>query len=174
MGKIIAFSGSNSSASINQKLIESSAGLFEKHEVEVLNLRDYIAPLFSADLLGSGIPDSMQQLKAKIDAADGILISSPEHNGSMSAVLKNTIDWMSMIDQKVFGEKPTVFLSTSPGPRGGVSALDHLVAIMPYRGAKIVGHFALGSFGEHYDDGKLDQETSELIKNEINKLEEAI
>ena len=66
MGKIIAFSGSNSSVSINQKLIESSAALFEKHEVEVLNLRDYTAPLFSADLLGSGVPDSMKELNEGI------------------------------------------------------------------------------------------------------------
>jgi NAD(P)H-dependent FMN reductase len=174
MGKIIAFSGSNSSTSINQKLVHATVALFEKSEVEVLDLRDFVAPLFSADLVPDSIPQSMRDLSAKMIGADGFLVSSPEHNGSMPAVLKNTIDWLSMIEKKPFLEKPTVFLSTSPGPRGGISALDHLVAIMPYRGAKIVGHYALGSFSEHYTDGVLDAESLEAIKSEIRKLEEAI
>lgn len=175
MGKIIAFSGSNSSTSINQQLIHAVGGMIENNEVEILDLRDYEAPLFGVDLLEeSGVPQSMQDLKSKMMEADGYIISTPEHNGSMPAVLKNTIDWLSKIDHKVFAEKPTVFLSTSPGPRGGISALQHLVDIMPYRGAKIVGSYALGSFGENMIDGQLNQDKAEEIKSVLRKLEEEI
>ena len=65
-------------------------------------------------------------------------------------------------------------MSASPGPRGGISALSHLVDVMPYRGAEVVGHYALGSFGEHYVDGSLDDESQVQIKAIIRKLEEVI
>ena len=173
MKKIIAFSGSNSKTSINQQLVEAIA---IKHEsIETLNLRDFEAPLYGIDLENeSGIPASMIALKEKMKEADGFLVSSPEHNGSMPAVLKNTIDWLSRIEPKVFDDKPTVFLSTSPGPRGGVSALEHLVAIMPYRGANIVGSYSIGSFNDHYNNGELSEEIINNLKPIIEKLESSI
>jgi len=175
MSKIIAFSGSNSGQSINQQFINATVPLFKGAEVEVIDLRDYPAPLYGIDLeMSEGIPASMQSLKEKLREADGFLISSPEHNGSMPAVLKNTIDWLSRIEQKVFDEKPTVFMSTSPGPRGGLSALDHLVTIMPYRGAKIVGSYSLGNFGENVVDGVLSEEKKTELLPILNKLVNAV
>lgn len=175
MGKIIAFSGSNSKNSINQKLIHVAAKMVEFHEVEVLDLRDYDAPLFGVDLEAEkGIPDSMMALREKMREADGFIISTPEHNGSMPSLLKNTIDWLSRINEKVFEDKPTVFLSTSPGPRGGASALGHLVVIMPYRGAHVVGQYSLGSFNEKYINGTLNESSSSEIKKVIHSLEESI
>lgn len=171
MSKIIAFSGSNSKDSINQKLVHAVAGLIENHDVEVIDLRDYTAPLYGIDLeTEEGIPASMTALKSKMNEADGFIISTPEHNGSMPAVLKNTFDWLSRIEQKILNDKPTVFLSTSPGPRGGASALGHLVDIMPYRGAKIVGNYSLGNFGEHYSEGSLDEKTRLEIIEVLNNL----
>src|SRR3989338_7298357 len=136
MGKIIAFSGSSSSVSINQRLVHIVANYITTHEVQILSLIDYPAPVFSADLRDKeGVPQTIKDLHVLMREADGFLISTPEHNGSMPAVFKNTIDWLSMLGPKVFHEKPTVFLSTSPGPRGGASALKHVVEIMPFRGA---------------------------------------
>ena len=114
--RILAFSGSNSKNSINQKLVQATAELVESNEVEVIDLRDYDAPLYGIDLeTEKGIPESMKKLSAKMGSVDGYIISTPEHNGSMSALLKNTIDWLSRIEQKAFQNKRTVFLSTSPG-----------------------------------------------------------
>lgn len=175
MSKILAFSGSNSKDSINQQLVHAVAPLVEGHEVEVISLRNYAAPVYGIDLeVEEGIPDSMKSLKEKMKEADGFIVSTPEHNGSMSAVLKNTIDWLSRIEQKVFDDKPTVFMSTSPGPRGGASALEHLVAVMPYRGASIVGHYSLGSFGDHYSSGSLDDTTVLEVKEVLKSLIESI
>lgn len=173
MKKIIAFSGSNSKHSINQKLIRSIAMLHEG--IEVINLRDYQAPVYGIDIEEeSGFPESMIALNKKFNEADGFIVSTPEHNGSMPAVLKNTIDWLSRIEPKVFKEKPTVFLSTSPGPRGGASALGHIVDIMPYRGANVIGSFSQGNFQEHYNDGELSEELRSGLKPIIKSLYEAI
>ena len=175
MGKILAFSGSNSKNSINQQLVQATSTLIEGHEVEVIDLRDYVAPVYGIDLeIEEGIPASMKNLSEKMKSVDGYIISTPEHNGSMSALLKNTIDWLSRIEQKAFQNKPTVFMSTSQGPRGGISALSHLVDVMPYRGAEIVGHYALGSFGEHYSNGILDDATKAEIKVVVESLINAI
>lgn len=173
MKKIIAFSGSNSKQSINQKLVRSIAAMHDG--IEVLNLRDYQAPMYGIDIeQESGFPESMLALHKKFKEADGFIVSTPEHNGSMPAALKNTIDWLSRIEPKVFNEKPTVFLSTSPGPRGGASALGHLVDIMPYRGANVIGSYSQGSFQDHYNDGALSEELRSGLKPIIKSLFEAI
>jgi NAD(P)H-dependent FMN reductase len=171
MKKILAFSGSNSKQSINQQFVIAAANLIEGAEVEVLNLRDYEAPVYGIDLeIEHGFPPTMVELNKKFDEADGFLISTPEHNGSMPAAFKNVIDWISRQEVKVFRDKPTVFLSTAPGPRGGASALEHLVAIMPYRGAEIVGQYSLGSFSENYENGSLNTEVTNELKSVVNKL----
>lgn len=172
MKRIIAFSGSNSAQSINQELIKIVSQSIEGITVEIINLRDYPAELFSVDIEESkGFPDSMLALSKKMATADGYIVSSPEHNGSMPAVLKNTIDWLSRIGRKVFNDKPTVFLSTSPGARGGASALQHLLAIMPYQGAHVIGGYSLGNFYEKVKDGILEEgEDKDQIEQLLKEL----
>lgn len=174
MKKILAFAGSNSSASINHQLLEV-LGKEVEVEFELISLRDYEAPLFGVDLkTEQGVPASMEQLHEKMKSADGLLVSAAEHNGSMAAVLKNTFDWLSMLEQKFFMEKPTVFLSTSPGPRGGASSLKHLVEIMPFRGAEIVGHMSVPSFFDTIKDGEIQSEVKEQLITLIRTLETTI
>ena len=164
MKKILGFAGSNSSQSINHQLLQALSNDLEV-EFELISLRDFEAPLYGVDIKeAEGVPQSMQDLHEKMKAADGLIVSVAEHNGSMTAVLKNTFDWLSMLEQKFFLNKPTVFLSTSPGPRGAASALKHLVEIMPYRGADIVGHLSVPSFGDNVKEGAISEEIrSELL-----------
>ena len=174
MKKIIAFAGSNSKNSINQLLIEGISKLIGHHEVEVISLRDYEAPVYGIDHeIENGIPDSMKNLFSVFSTSDAFIVAVPEHNGSMPAVLKNTIDWLSRVESgvKVFREKPVVFVSTSPGPRGAQSALSHVVEIMPYRGAVVVGSLSFGSFNTHFADGKMIDESQELILPLLKELE---
>ena len=174
MKKIIAFSGSNNPNSINQQLIHIVANFVDAAELEVLNLRDYPAIMYGMEEEAiNGFPETMESLQVKMKEADGFIVASPEHNGSMTAVLKNTIDWLSRIEGKVFNDKPTVFLSTSPGERGGASVLQHLLAIMPYQGAKIVGGYGLGSFYEKVIDNKLvdgdDKTNLQALMDELSR-----
>jgi NAD(P)H-dependent FMN reductase len=176
MKKIIAFAGSNSSKSINHQLILASSKLTSNVVTEIINLRDFEAPLFGADLLESnGIPESMIELSEKMKSADGFLISIAEHNGSMTAVLKNTFDWLSMKEPKFLFNKPTVFISTSPGPRGAASALKHIVEIMPYRGANIIGSHSVGSFSEKVADGKfINEDDKATVENLLTELTDSL
>ncbi len=176
MKKIIAFSGSNSATSINQQLINSVADMITDAEVEVLDLRDFEAPIFGVDLESEiGAPDSMKALFEKMSSADGFIVSTPEHNGYMPAVFKNAIDWLSRMGRKVFNDKPVVFLSCSPGGRGGASALEQLLTIMPHQGAKVIGGHSVGSFFDKFKDGSLvDGEDKDAILKLVKQLEQKL
>ncbi|MCI5059244.1 MAG: NAD(P)H-dependent oxidoreductase [Flavobacteriales bacterium] len=175
MKKIVAFAGSNSNQSINHKLILLIAKYLDV-EFEILDLKEYPAPVFDPDEEAEkGAPETMKLLKKKMDSANGYIIASPEYNGSMPAVLKNTFDWLSTMGQKILQDKPTVFLSATPGPRGGTAVLNHLVDIMPYRGAIVVGSHGVGEFAKKNDGSVLtSDEDIKIIESLIRKLETAL
>lgn len=175
MKKILAFSGSNSSTSINQRLVRIVGQYTQETMVEVLDLRDYPAPMFGVDHeKEKGMPKSMESLLEKLNECDGVLLSTPEHNGDMPAVLKNTIDWLSRIQKKPFTGKPTLLLSTSPGARGGKSALEHLTRILPFQGAEIVGSHSVGSFNDKVVEEQLVEAEAAVIRPLFALLEAAV
>jgi len=96
--KILAFAGSTRTDSFNKKLIKvAAAGAREAGaDVTVIDLRDYPMPLYDEDLeKQEGLPSNTRKLKELMLTHQGLLISSPEYNSSISGVLKNTIDWTS-------------------------------------------------------------------------------
>src|SRR6266446_5332539 len=96
--RILAFAGSTRAASFNKRLVRIAARGAEAAgaEVTVIDLRDLPLPLFDQDQeAAEGPPENAKRLKALMVASDGFLIASPEYNSSISAVLKNTIDWAS-------------------------------------------------------------------------------
>jgi chromate reductase len=78
-------------------------------------------PMYNPDHEAQGYPDSVCALRDQILAADGLLISTPEYNWTMSASLKNAIDWISRFKtpQSPFHNKPCAVLSATTGPLGG-------------------------------------------------------
>lgn len=173
MKKILAFAGSNSSTSVNYKLVAHAGSKADAHKVTLINLTDYDAPLFSEDLeKESGIPESIQKLKALFEEHDAFMISSPEHNGMMPAFFKNVMDWLSRAGGKIFQEKPVLLMSTSPGPRGGQTNLANMKAVFPHWGASAVfADFYVGSFYQAYDaanttfsDPKDDERLESVVK----------
>lgn len=171
--KIIAFSGSNHSRSINQQLVGFAAGMIRDCEVEVLNLRNYDLPIYGLDLQReSGIPGEVQLLREKLLTADGFIVASPEHNGSIPAFFKNIIDWLSRIDQKIFNHKPVLLLSTSTGKRGGATNLATLEKLLPFWGAEVTGSWSLGSFSSQLqEDGQsLQPEVAAELRERVQQL----
>ena len=161
MNKIVAFSGSNHSKSINQQLVQFVATSLGP-VCEVVDLRAYPLPLYSQDLEeAEGFPEKALELKALFQTADGFVLSCPEHNGSMPAVFKNTIDWLSRLEGKIFNEKPMLLMSASPGPNGGQTNRANLEKLLPWWGAQVVATFSLGEFYKKFDEEKgmfMDQE----------------
>jgi chromate reductase len=152
--KILAFAGSNSSSSINKKLVKHTASFFENHSVEILDLNDYEMPLFSVDKIAeTGIPQLALDFAQKIDESNLLLISLAENNGAYSVAFKNIYDWISIVpDRKAFGEKPVFILATSPGPRGGATVLELAKKTFPYYGAKVIETFSLPSFYDNFNE----------------------
>jgi len=168
MKKILAFSGSNSSVSINQRFIHIVAKLIEG--IDVIDLRDYDAPIYSQDIeAATGLPEKISQLYDLIQGYDSIVIALPEHNGLPTAFLKNILDWLSRNKgQKFLQDKKVILLSTSPGGNGGASALAKIQKVIPYWGATVVGTHSLGSFFDKVDtdnnlNSKEDQTAIETI-----------
>ncbi len=136
--KILAFAGSTRTDSFNKKLVKiaeegaKAAGA----QVTYLDLRDLPMPLYDGDLeIKEGIPPNAQKFKELLLAHQGLLISSPEYNSSISGVLKNAIDWASRalpgeVPLACFTNKVAGLLSASPGALGGLRALVHVRSIL--------------------------------------------
>jgi chromate reductase len=159
MKKVLAFSGSFSSDSINHRLVVYASELAKNTEMTIIRLADFEAPIYRKELeVESGIPTKIQKLRQLFDEADAFIISTPEYNGSIPAGLKNTVDWLSRTEGKVFQDKPVLLMATSPGGRGGQTVLGHLSTVMPHWGARLVGTFSLPTFHKNFVDGNMDDE----------------
>ncbi|WP_394132386.1 NADPH-dependent FMN reductase [Shewanella maritima] len=150
--KIIAFAATSSRKSINKVLANYTAQLVEGAEVELLDINDYEMPLFSEDREKElGQPQLAQDFFKKLGSADALVIAFAEHNGSYTAAYKNLFDWTSRIDMKVFQNKPTLMLATSPGAGGARSVLSSAVASAPYFAADVKASVSVASFYDVYD-----------------------
>lgn len=153
--KIIAFGASTSNDSINKQLATYAASLFENATVDILDLNDYAMPIFSVDIEKTiGQHSLAQAFLDKIEGADLLVVSMSEHNGNYNASFKNTFDWCTRINGKVFQQKPMLLLATSTGAKGGASVLEIAKISFPQHGAVVKATFSLPSFNENFDTKK--------------------
>ena len=125
--RILAFAGSLRRESFNKKLvpIAAKAARDAGAEVTLIDLKDFPLPLFDQDLEAEqGMPENGKKLKQLFIDHDGLLIASPEYNSSITAVLKNAIDWVSRpapgeASLVAFRSKVSTLMSASPGALGG-------------------------------------------------------
>jgi NAD(P)H-dependent FMN reductase len=152
MNKIIALGASNSTQSINKKLATWTAHQLPNASVEVLDLNDFEMPIYSID--------------------------REKENGihAKAAAFKNVSDWVSRIDKKIWSDKPTLILATSPGGRGGLSVLQEATRSLPRLGAQVAGSFSLPSFGQNFDsnEGIKDQDLLNSLNEHLRAFEELI
>lgn len=162
--KILAFAGSTRKNSWNKQLVKiAAAGAGEAGAtVTFIDLSDYELPMFDEDLESSqGIPDKALELKELFKSHQGFLISSPEYNSSISAVLKNTIDWVSRPMEgeqtlEAFKGKVVSLMSASPGGLGGLRGLNHVRSILNNIGCIVLPtQVAIAKAHEAMSDGEL-------------------
>lgn len=104
----------------------------------MLCLKQYALPVYDADFEADyGLVGNVLELKREFERADGFLIAVPEYNASITAVLKNTLDWLSRprgdettATLSCFRGKVAGLLSASPGRLGGIRALTHVRQIL--------------------------------------------
>lgn len=179
MKKILALAGSNSSDSINHKLVRYVASRFEGQEVKLLPMTDYDIPIYGINLEKErGIPVDIKILRNIIDEHDAFIISVNEHNHSISSFFKNIIDWLSRLDRKFLDGKKVLLMSTSESEKGGADALDYMKEILPIFGAELVASFSFGSFSQNFDveENKITDDVSllglhDMISNFEHQLE---
>ena len=138
MPRILAFAGSIRRESFNKKLVALAAqGAREAGaEVTLIDLKDFPLSLFDQDLEAEqGTPENGKKLKKLFIDHDGLLIASPEYNSSITAVLKNAVDWVSRPAPNEpplvgFKGKVAMLMSTSSGALGGLRGLVHVRSIL--------------------------------------------
>lgn len=168
--KILAIGTSNNRQSINRTLAAYAANLVEGADVKSLDIADYELPLYSDDReLELGQPELAKAFYQEIRQADALVISFVEHNGTYTAAYKNLFDWASRIGKTVYQDKPTVFLSTSPGGGGARSVLKQAVESAGYYGAALAGSLSVPSFNANFDSDK-GVLTNELIHKQLLAL----
>jgi chromate reductase len=138
MTKIVVIVGSIRRESLNRRLAGALTKL-AKPGTEFTFAKIDDLPLFSQDLEPSP-PASVTRLKSEIEAADGVLIVTPEYNRSIPGVLKNAIDWASRpYGKNSFDSKPTAAIGTSQGAVGTAAAQQHLRSILAYLNVILMG-----------------------------------
>lgn len=120
--KLLAFAAALRQGSLNRRLIRLVIEVTQKQgvEIDVADFREFDMPLYDGDIeTTSGIAEGAQKLGARIMAADGFIISSPEYNLSIPGILKNAIDWLSRSKPVPFRGKSALLVSASPSLVGG-------------------------------------------------------
>ena len=170
---ILGFVGSLRKGSFNKALMRTAVELTpENLEIEVFDLEGI--PVFNQDLENQP-PQIVKDFKAKIKAADALLIATPEYNYSISSVLKNAVDWASRpYADKVFNGKPVALMSASIGRLGGARAQYHLrqtfvfLNMHPLNSPEIMLPFAKENIDEN---GNLtNRDTRAQIKQMLDEL----
>ena len=138
--QILAFGGSLRRDSWNHKIAEIAAsGAREAGaDTHVFHLADYPLPVFNEDEESSnGSPKEVTELRALFRDHQGLIIGCPEYNGSITAALKNTIDWLTRPEEgqprlACFRNKVAGLVSASPGPNGGIRGLTPVRNILSH------------------------------------------
>jgi len=144
--KILVFAASTRTGSYNEKLAAvaarelRSAGM----DVTLADLAEYAMPIYHGDTEATeGLPDGARRFKELVREHDVLVVASPEYNGSLPALLKNTIDWISRPDPgerslAVLRGKLVALLSASPGQGAGKRVLRYLREWLELIGMKVV------------------------------------
>ncbi|MET3794363.1 NADPH-dependent FMN reductase [Aquamicrobium terrae] len=137
--RILVFAGSVRSGAFSGKTADAAqkALALQGAEVTRISLLDYPLPIYDQDLeKEEGIPESAMKLARLFASHDGVLIATPEYNGSVPPLLKNTIDWLSRVrrdgdkELKPLTGKVVAICSSSEGQFAGIRAINHLRAIL--------------------------------------------
>lgn len=151
--KFIGIVGSTADISFNRILLKYIQHRFnDKFELQLVEVKDF--PLFNQDIPLEEVP-LVSAVARKIEAADGIIIATPEHNHTISAALKSFLEWMSS-DLHPFDGKPVMVLGASYFAYGSSRAQLHLRQVLDAPGVNAVvlpgNEFVLGDVKKVFDD----------------------
>ena len=160
--KILVIPGSLRAGSHNARLAAAAAHEFALAGAEVtrISLADFPLPIYDGDLqTKSGVPKHAINLKRMMSAHHGVLIVTPEYNSSLPALVKNTIDWVTRVQDahetrgQVFRDRAFAIAAASENRLGGTRSLAALRLILSACHAVVIpNQLALSFANEAYDD----------------------
>ncbi len=178
MSKILAFAGSLRKDSLNKRLLNvavegarSAGGV-----VTVVDLADLPMAIYNADDHESiGFDANALKFQELLKDHDGLLIASPEYNGSVPGGLKNAIDWASRKSDRfamgeVFKGKVAAMITASPGSFGGIRCLSHMRGVLSILGVNVLPSEIAVTFAGEKFDGNGTEITDEKMKHILEKL----
>jgi chromate reductase len=175
--KLLAISGSLRRDAYSTRLAEAAADLLPEGSTFELYRDLSEIPNFDQDLEGSE-PEQVIELRRRIDAADALLIVTPEYNATMPGGLKNAIDWASRPHgESALAGKPAAIVSNSPMPFGGVWANQQVRKSFTITGTPAVEtELAVGKVDQKINtDGKLaDEATADAMRSLLAELAELV
>lgn len=133
MIKLLGISGSLRARSFNTALLRAAqAAVPEAVELDAATLHGI--PLYDGDEEKShGAPEAVRILQARILAADGLLLCTPEYNNGVPGVFKNAVDWLSSSASgapDVFRDRPVAVIGASPGGFGTILSQNHWMPVL--------------------------------------------
>ncbi len=165
--EFLGISGSLRAGSFNTACLRAAAALApDGMTITLADIGD--VPLYNDDVRATGIPASVEALRRRIAAADGVVIATPEYNYSVPGVLKNAIDWISRTEPQPFAKKPVGIIGASPGAFGTARAQYDLRKSFVYLDAYVMNkpEVMIASAHTRFDAaGELtDQPTREFLR----------
>jgi NAD(P)H-dependent FMN reductase len=171
MARIIGISGSLRAGSFNSALLRAARNLFPD-SVSIASIRGI--PLYDADLEAEqGIPTLVEQLKNRIEIADGLLLATPEYNNSMPGVFKNALDWLSRPPSdvaRVFHGKAVALIGATPGGFGTALAQNAWLTVLRTLKTRpwLEGRLMVSHAGKQFDEsGNLIDDTTRVHLDEF-------
>jgi NAD(P)H-dependent FMN reductase len=134
---ILMLVGSLRAGSWTAQLTDSVAGLLPAGTTTEVYADLAGLPHYDQDLDNETPPAAVVAFRAAVEAADALVVATPEYNGSLPGVLKNAIDWASRPrGAAALSGKPVAVVSVSPSPRGAQWAREDAVRILRVAGAE--------------------------------------
>ncbi len=173
---ILAISGSLKASSSNATLVRAIAAMAP--DTMRVTIYDGLAdlPHFNPDLDGEDAPAPVTRLRGLLQAADGVLICTPEYAFGVPGVLKNALDWT--VSSGEFAGKPVAAISASPSYMGGDKAHASLLLTLTAEAARIVdgGTLIIPAIGKKLaaDGDVSDTATAEALRSVLAALARTI
>lgn len=176
--KILAFAGSLREHSYSKRVVKTAIKGAERAgaEVNYIDLRRFPTPIYNADdHQQNGFDENALKFQEILNEHDGLLICSPEYNGSLPGGLKNAIDWASRKSDKfalgeVFKGKVAAIMTASPGSFGGIRCMAHLRGVLSILLVNVLpSEIAVTFVGDKFD-GDDEEMTDEKMKKVLEEL----
>jgi NAD(P)H-dependent FMN reductase len=163
--KVLTLVGSLRAGSVNRQLAELAAENAPDGVTVTLFDRLGELPFYNEDIDNADVPEPVKALREAAAQSDAALVVTPEYNGSIPAVIKNAIDWLSRpFGNGALKDKPLAVIGGAYGQYGGVWAHDETRKSFGIAGPRVVETIKL-SVPFASLDGKHPRENAEVVAN---------